>query len=64
MHWLVSQQAVVGLAILGGLASLLAIVLGMRGHARRQVLDRLNRLAYILMGASVVLFVVTRVTVP
>jgi hypothetical protein len=64
MGWLVSQQTVVGLAILGGLASLLAMVLGMRGRTRRAVLDRLNRIAYILMGASIVLFVVTRVSAP
>ena len=59
MDWLLSRPFIVGLAVLGGLASVLALILQARGSGRREWADNLNRLAYLFMGVSVVLFVVS-----
>jgi len=58
MAWVLSREVVVGLAIAGGVASLAA--LGLRSRARIDAawIARIDRLAYVLMGASIVLFVI------
>ncbi|MBI2311848.1 MAG: hypothetical protein HYU77_05010 [Betaproteobacteria bacterium] len=58
MEWLLSREAVVGLAILGGAASTLASVLKARGAASEVQAARLNLAGYVLMGLSMVLFVI------
>lgn len=59
---LLSQPVVVGIAVMGGVASVVALILRARGSVRRESIDRLNRLAYWLMGISVVLFMASGLT--
>ena len=59
MSWILSQPVIVGIAVMGGLVSVVVMLLQARGNARREWLDRLNRLAYVLMGLSVALFIVS-----
>ena len=50
---------IVGIAVIGGLASLVGMILQARSVARRKWVDRLNWLAYLFMGISVLLFIVS-----
>ena len=59
MSWILSQPVIVGIAVMGGLVSVVVMLLQARGNARREWLDKLNRVAYLLMGISVVLFIVS-----
>ncbi len=59
MSWILSQPVIVAVAALGGLASVVGMVIRARAVARREWVDRLNRLAYLLMGISVMLFIVS-----
>jgi hypothetical protein len=56
---LLSHPVIVTIAVLGGAASVLAIVLRMRGKASPEWPVRLDRLSYVLMGISIVLFIVS-----
>lgn len=56
MHWLVSRETMIFLAVLGGGLSIAASALGSRLGQRR--VTALSRLAYICMGGSMLLFVI------
>ena len=62
MNWILSHSVVVAFAILGGIASLCGMVIQTRGNARSARLA--TRLAYLLMGISVLLFIVQGVVGP
>ncbi len=57
MRLLLSREVIVGFAVLGGLASLLAMVLQGRRNPDRLWIGRINRVAYVLMGISIALFI-------
>ena len=59
MSWILSKPVIVGIAVLGGLASVVGMILQARAVVGPVWLERLNRLAYALMGISVALFVVS-----
>jgi hypothetical protein len=52
-----SREVIISLAVLGGVASLLAMVLQARPNADPIWIGRMNRAAYVLMGISIALFV-------
>jgi hypothetical protein len=54
---LLSREVIVGCAVLGGLASLLAMVLQGRRNPDPLWIGRMNRAAYVLMGISIALFI-------
>lgn len=56
--WLISRATVIGLAVAGGLLSLLASWCQSHGKLPAQQLIWLNRAAYGCMGVSVFLFIV------
>lgn len=57
MDWLLSRDVVIALAILGGIFSVLATVLkGRPGFEPPRIL-LLNRISYVFMGASIILFI-------
>ena len=56
MESLLSKPAVVGLAVLGALIAVAASVLGATGTLNQAQARRLNRVGYIVMGASMLLF--------
>lgn len=58
MDWLLTREAVVGLAIIGALPSVAASVLQMRGGISAGRAKQLNLLGYGLMGLSMLLFIV------
>ena len=57
MDWLLTRQTVVGLAILGAAFSALAMLLRRR-RVRTNILRQLDLTGYILMGISMLLFIV------
>ena len=57
MRLLLSREVIVGLAVLGGLASLLAMALQRRRNPDPLWIGRVNRTAYVLMGISIALFI-------
>ena len=58
MEWLLTREAVVGLAILGALPSVASSMLQMRGAISAGRAQQLNLLGYGLMGLSMLLFIV------
>lgn len=58
MDWVLTREAVVGLAVLGALPSLAASVLQVRGSISASRAKLLNIIGYGLMGLSMVLFIV------
>ena len=56
MESLLSKPAVVGLAVLGALIAIAASALGATGKLNRAQARRLNIIAYVVMGASMLLF--------
>ena len=58
MELLWSRETMIGLALLGGATSLLAMWLQRSGHGTPQRLKLLNRAAYAFMLASVAVFIV------
>lgn len=56
MHWLLNREVMIALAVGGGLLSMAASALAGRIGARAA--GGLSRLAYVCMGASMLLFVV------
>ncbi|MDE2358251.1 MAG: hypothetical protein KGL70_02585 [Betaproteobacteria bacterium] len=57
MRLLLSREVIVGFAVLGGLASLLAMVLQRRRKPDPLWIGRMNQAAYVLMGISIALFI-------
>ncbi len=57
MGWLFSREVVVTLAVLGGVFSLLAMLLQRRPGFPPGGVVLLNRVAYVFMGASIALFI-------
>ncbi|MGC1816692.1 MAG: hypothetical protein WA900_03435 [Casimicrobiaceae bacterium] len=57
MRLLLSREVIVGFAVLGGVASLLAMVLQRRRNPDVLWIGRMNRAAYVLMGISIALFI-------
>jgi len=57
MDVLLTKSVVVALALIGALASICASVLQARGKLDQIQGRRLNRVGYIVMGASMLLFV-------
>ena len=57
LQLLLTREVVVGFAVLGGLASLVAMVLQGRRNADALWIARINRVAYVLMGISIALFI-------
>ena len=55
MDWILSRETMIAMALLGGIASVLAMLPRVRaaGLARR-----LNSVGYVLMGASMLVFIV------
>ena len=58
MDWLLTREVVVGLAILGALPSVAASVLEARGGITPTRAKQLNLAGYVLMGLSMLLFIV------
>jgi hypothetical protein len=58
MEILLARPVVIGLAIAGGLCSLAASVLQKRGVLTETRAGHLNNAGYVLMGVSMLLFVV------
>ena len=56
--WLLARDVIVGCAVTGGLASLIAMGLQARGPVNPVWISRLHRLAYLFMGVSILLFIV------
>jgi predicted membrane channel-forming protein YqfA (hemolysin III family) len=56
MESLLSKPAVAGLAVLGALIAVAASVLGASGKLDQVQARRLNVVAYVVMGASMLLF--------
>jgi multisubunit Na+/H+ antiporter MnhB subunit len=57
MEWLLHRPVVVGIAVIGGVLSLFALLL-QRRHGSDHLRQKLNLLSYIFMGASVLLFLI------
>ena len=58
LAWLLAHEVIVGCAVLGGVASLIAMGLQARGPVNPVWISRLHRLAYLFMGVSILLFIV------
>lgn len=62
---MLSREAVIGLAVVGGILSLGAMILGSSAEpARRRWGQVLNRMSYGAMGASIVLFIIAGLRAP
>ena len=57
MDWLLSREAVITLAILGGIASVVAGLLKVRGAISALRARQLNAAGYVFMGLSMLLFI-------
>ena len=62
--FLYALENIIGNALLGGAASLAAMIIRARAGADTVWTTRMNRIAYVLMGISVVLFVIRGLTQP
>jgi len=58
MEWMLSRAAIIALAVLGGIFAGLASMLKARGSAFAPRARQLTLTGYILMAASMVLFVI------
>jgi len=58
VDWLLTREAVIALAVLGGIASTAASILQVRGHIDAARARQLNLAGYALMGVSMALFIV------
>ena len=58
MYWLLTQETVVALAVLGAVPSVAASVLQVRGSISALRAKQLNMLGYGVMALSMVLFIV------
>jgi uncharacterized membrane protein len=57
MEWLIARPTVIGIAVAGGVFSLAAMLLKNK-PGRAKLVWRLNMTSYLLMGASMLLFIV------
>ena len=57
MDWLLTREAVITLAVLGGIASVAASVLQVRGAISALRARKLNLAGYVFMGISMLLFI-------
>ena len=57
MDWLLTREAVITLAVLGGIASVAASVLQVRGTISALRARQLNLAGYVFMGISMLLFI-------
>jgi hypothetical protein len=64
VDWLWSRETMIGLALLGGAASLLALGLQRSSHGTPRRLKLLNRAANTFMLASVAVFIVAGFRAP
>lgn len=58
MDWLLTREAVITLAVLGAIPSVAASVLQVRGSISAPRARQLNLAGYVLMGISMLLFIV------
>jgi len=58
METLLARPVVIGLAIAGALFAVAASVLQKKGMVTAALANRLNTIGYVLMGASMLLFVI------
>lgn len=58
MDWLLGRNVIIGLAVLGGVFSGVAWLLGMRRGAAESRVRWLNVAGYIFMAASMTLFII------
>lgn len=56
MEWLFARSTVIGVAVVGGILSVLAMAL-QKQPARAKLVRQLNVGSYLLMGTSMVLFI-------
>jgi hypothetical protein len=55
--WLLDRNTIIGLAIIGGVCSVLASWCQSRGAISKQNVIWLNKAAYVFMAASIILFI-------
>lgn len=58
MEWLLHRSVVVGIAVVGGILSLFALLLQRQRHGSDKLVQKLNLLSYVFMGASMLLFII------
>jgi hypothetical protein len=58
MEWLLAREVVIGLAVLGAIASTAASLLQVRGSIGAARARQLNATGYALMGISMALFII------
>ena len=58
MDWLLTREAVIGLAIVAAIASTASSVLQVRGILSAPRARQLNIAGYVLMGVSMLLFII------
>jgi uncharacterized protein with PQ loop repeat len=64
MKWLLAREVVVGLAVLGGVFSVLASVLQSKGRIGEETANRVNMVGYLFMGISIALFIIAGLLAP
>jgi predicted membrane channel-forming protein YqfA (hemolysin III family) len=57
MEWLLTRPTVIGLAVIGGVLSVLAMLLRKREGAKKMA-RQFDIAGYVLMGTSILLFIV------
>jgi len=57
MEWLLARPAVIGLAVIGGVLSVVAMLLRKREGAQKMA-RQLDIAGYVFMGTSILLFIV------
>jgi hypothetical protein len=60
--FLFAREVIIGIAVLGGIASIAAMIVRSRAGTDTVWTVRINRLAYVLMGISAVLFIIRGLT--
>ena len=58
MEWILTREAVIAIAVLGALPSVAASILQTRGSIDAARARQLNVAGYVLMGISMVLFII------
>jgi len=58
VDWLLTREAVIGLAVLGAIVATAASMLQVRGRISALRARQLNLAGYVLMGVSMALFIV------
>ena len=60
--WLLDRSTVIGLAIVGGVFSIVASWCQVRGIVSEDSIKKLNQTAYAFMAVSIILFVIAGLT--